>query len=246
MTLNQPIKAEDEDKVISSVLAAKLKQKIQNGEFEVGSSLPAERDLMVQYEVSRATVREALRALGAQGLLEVRRGRRGGSYVSAPSSDRLSDSINLFIAGHNIKFIDLLAVREAIEPVAAAQAARFRTSDDIAAIRRILAESETALDNLEKFSALNIDWHTAVVGASKNPLFLSIMTSISPALYSATTREEFDDKIRSTVLRTHTRISDAIEEGDPDAARRRMLRHVTFYGEKLDLTLESRELKTAE
>lgn len=56
----------EEGDVISSSLARTLKQKIVSGEFEVGSSLPAERDLMVQYEVSRATVREALRSLGAQ------------------------------------------------------------------------------------------------------------------------------------------------------------------------------------
>lgn len=236
----------EEGDVISSSLARTLKQKIVSGEFEVGSSLPAERDLMVQYEVSRATVREALRSLGAQGLLEVRRGRRGGSYVCAPSSDRLSDSINLFIAGHNIKFIDLLAVREAIEPVAAAQAARFRTEEDIAEMRRILDASEEALEDLERFSALNIDWHTAVVVASKNPLFLSIMTSISPALYSATTREEFDLSIRQTVLKTHSRISDAITAGDMDAARRRMSRHVSSYGEQLDFSQESRELRSSE
>lgn len=236
----------EEGDVISSSLARTLKQKIVSGEFEVGSSLPAERDLMVQYEVSRATVREALRSLGAQGLLEVRRGRRGGSYVCAPSSDRLSDSINLFIAGHSIKFIDLLAVREAIEPVAAAQAARFRTEEDIAAMRRILDASEEALEDLERFSALNIDWHTAVVVASKNPLFLSIMTSISPALYSATTREEFDLSIRQTVLKTHSRISDAITAGDTDAARRRMSRHVSSYGEQLDFSQESRELRSSE
>lgn len=245
MTETGKITGEEGD-VISSSLARTLKQKIVSGEFEVGSSLPAERDLMVQYEVSRATVREALRSLGAQGLLEVRRGRRGGSYVCAPSSDRLSDSINLFIAGHGIKFIDLLAVREAIEPVAAAQAARFRTDEDIAAMQSILDASQEELEDLERFSALNIDWHTAVVVASKNPLFLSIMTSISPALYSATTREEFDLSIRQTVLKTHSRISDAIAAGDMDAARRRMSRHVSSYGEQLDFSHESRELRTAE
>lgn len=246
MTRESPRKSDADGSVMSSTLAAKLKQKILSGEFEVGSSLPAERDLIVHYEVSRATLREALRALGAQGLLEVRRGRRGGSYVCAPSSDRVSDTLNMFIAGHNIKFVDLLAVREAIEPVAAAQAAQFRSDEDIKTIRRILAESEQALSDLEKFSALNIEWHTAVVEASKNPLFLSIMTSISPALYSATTREEFDLTVRETVLRTHTRISDAIEAGDGDAARRRMSRHVSSYGAQLDFSQESRELRTAE
>lgn len=245
MTHDIHLKSREDGSVMSSTLALKLRDKILSGEFEVGSSLPSERDLMVQYDVSRATIREALRALGAQGLLEVRRGRRGGSYVCAPSSDRLSDSINLFIAGHNIKFIDLLAVREGIEPVAAAQAARFRTPEDVADIRRILRESEAALKDLGRFSELNIDWHTAVVKASKNPLFLSIMTSISPALYSATSREEFDMTVRSTVLHSHARISDAIEAGDQDAARRRMMRHVSSYGEQIDFSYEARELRTA-
>jgi GntR family transcriptional repressor for pyruvate dehydrogenase complex len=246
MNRETQINPREESGVRSFSLAHSLRERILSVEFEVGASLPSERDLMVQYEVSRATIREALRSLGAQGLLEVRRGRKGGSYVCAPSPDRVSDSINLFIAGHQIRFIDLLAVREAIEPVAAAQAALFRVPEDITAIRRILAESKEAIEDLERFSSLNIHWHVAVVRASNNPLFLSIMMSISPALYAATTRSEFDPSVRAVVLRTHTRISDAIEAGDTDAARRRMLRHVSSYGEQLDFTHERRELGTAE
>lgn len=230
----------------SSTLAAVLKGQIVSGELEVGSSLPSERELMVQYNVSRATIREALRILAAQGLTEVRRGRRGGSYICAPSTDRLSESIDMFIAGHEIRYIDLLAAREAIEPVAAAQAAIFRTEEDVTLIKQLLADSRDAIFDLAKFSSLNVDWHLAIVKGSKNALFLSFMTSISSALYSATTRKEFDPRVRKIVLHSHNRISKAIEEGDADAARRRMLRHVSSYGEQLDLSSPAIELGTAE
>lgn len=236
----------DESGARSSSLAQKLKDRIVSGELEVGSSFPSERELMVRYAVSRATIREALRMLGAQGLVEVRRGRKGGSYVCAPTSDRLSDTINLFIAGHDIRFSDLLAVREAIEPVAAAQAALNRTKEDFALINEILAESHDEINDLAKFSSLNVDWHIAIVKASHNPLFLSVMTSISSALYSATKREEFDVSVREVVLKSHSRITQAIGAGDADAARRRMQRHVTSYGEQLDLSHPNVELGTAE
>lgn len=233
-------------KVRSSSLAKMLKNKILAGEFEVGSSLPSERDLMVTYSVSRATIREALRVLGAQGLIEVRRGRRGGSYICAPNGDNVSESMDMFIAGHDIRFIHLLAVREAIEPVAAAQAAAFRTEEQVDGINEIHAEFEASVDDLAKFSSLNVDWHLAIVEASHNPIFLSVMTSISSALYSATKREEFDRDVRLIVIKSHRRITDAIASKDPDAARRRMLRHVSNFSDQLDFSGSSIQLGVAE
>lgn len=220
--------------VRSLELAEVLEEKIVQGGMSIGESLPAERDLMVLHKVSRATVREALRILGAKGLIEVRRGRRGGSYIQAPNGEAVSRSLDLFIQGHDIRFSDLLAVREAIEPVAAAQAARQRTDEDIAALYDNLDKTDQTVADIRRFSQLNIEWHTAVVRASHNPLFLSFMTSISSALYLATERSEFDPQIRSIVARSHRRITDAIAQGDADAARRRMTRHVTAYGEHLD------------
>ncbi|MFV0493284.1 MAG: FadR/GntR family transcriptional regulator [Pseudorhodobacter sp.] len=241
-TSTDPNTIELESGVRSSALTQVLKGMIVKGELEVGSSLPSERDLMVQYSVSRATIREALRALGAQGLIEVRRGRRGGSFVCAPSHAQLSDSIDLFIAGHDIRFIDLLAVREAIEPVAAAQAALCRSEEQVAELDRLHEEFEKNIDDLALFSSLNVDWHLAVVEASGNPLFLTMMRSISSALYSATTREEFDRPVREIVVKSHRRITDAIKEKDAESAQRRMLRHVTSYKEKLDFTAEHQQL----
>ncbi|GGB26558.1 FadR/GntR family transcriptional regulator [Allosediminivita pacifica] len=236
----------EETGVRSSALAQALKDKIVKGELKVGSSLPSERELMVQFSVSRATIREALRALGAQGLIEVRRGRRGGSFICAPSHAQLSDSIDLFIAGHDIRFVDLLAVREAIEPVAAAQAALCRTDEQVETLDRIHRDFAGSIDDLAMFSSLNVDWHLAIVEASGNPLFLTVMRSISSALYSATKREEFVRPVREIVVKSHQRINDAIRDRDLEGAQRRMLRHVTSYKEKLDFTAEHQQLGISE
>jgi GntR family transcriptional repressor for pyruvate dehydrogenase complex len=229
-----------------AALAEILQAKIMSGALTVGDSLPAERDLMTLYSISRATVREALRILGAKGLIEVKRGRKGGSYISAPTGAAISQSLDLFIQGHDIRFVDLLAVREAIEPVAARQAALQRLPEDLADIDRLLVRQDELVEDIQAFSQLNVEWHLAIVRASHNPLFLTFMTSISSALYSATNREEFNLETRRIVMKAHRKISEAIKAGDADAALRRMKRHVTSYAEELDLGRPTPHLGTAE
>ena len=224
-----------ESKSRSAKLSAQLQELILKGQLRIGAPLPSERDLMVKFDVSRATVREALRILGAQGLIEVKRGRKGGSYVCGPTGVALSKSLNLFIRGHDIRFVDLLAAREAVEPVAAAQAAVYRTDSDIDVLYYVSKTCELTVNDLDEFSKLNVDWHMAVVKASHNSLFEAFMQSISSALYSATDREEFELETRKIVVKAHWHIFEAIRKGDRDAARRRMARHVNAYSEQLSL-----------
>lgn len=214
-------------------LSNHLQDQIATGQFRRGDSLPSERELMSRFDVSRATVREALRMLGALGLIEVKRGRNGGSFVRGPSGDTLRKSLDLFIAGHEIRYRDLVAVREAIEPAAAAQAAARRTAEDLDRLRSLSELCETTFNDIDKFSQANLDWHMAVIHASQNPLFGAFMTAVSSALFSATRREEFDVSTRKVVVGTHWRIFDAIRIGDSEAAMRRMGRHVNAYGHRL-------------
>ena len=221
----------------SASLAEHLQNLILVGGVRLGESLPSERDLMAEFDVSRATVREALRVLGAQGLIEVKRGRNGGSYVCGPNGGAVSKSLNLLIQGQTIRFMDLLAAREAIEPVAAGQAATSRTDRDIEILHEISKACEDNVGHFPRFTKLNVDWHLAIVQASHNPLFIAFMASISSALHSATKKKkEFDLPTRLIVVKTHWQIFDAIRKGDQEAARRRMARHVSAYGERLSKT----------
>jgi GntR family transcriptional regulator, transcriptional repressor for pyruvate dehydrogenase complex len=127
----------------------------------------------------------------------------------------------------------LLAAREAIEPVAAGQAAIYRTDEDIRTLYELTKACEQTFRDFESFTKTNVEWHLAIVKASHNPLFDAFMSSISTALYAATNRKEFDLQIRETVTKAHWQIFEAIRKGDHEAARRKMGKHISAYGERL-------------
>src|SRR6202171_5933212 len=108
----------------SDVLARELRERILSGELVEGTSLPAERELVKQTQMSRATVREALRILEVQNLVRVKAGRTGGAFVQRPSTKSMASSVSLMIRGQRIKLADLMETREALEAFGAHPAAR--------------------------------------------------------------------------------------------------------------------------
>src|ERR1700687_6506959 len=83
----------------SDVLARELRERILSGELVEGTALPAERELVKQTHMSRATVREALRILEVQHLVRVRAGRAGGAFVQRPTTKSMAGSVTLMIRG---------------------------------------------------------------------------------------------------------------------------------------------------
>src|ERR1700690_2277313 len=79
----------------SDVLANELRERILDGEFAEGMALPPERELVAQTRMSRATVREALRILQVQGLVRIKAGRAGGTFVQRPGRDSVAKSVRL-------------------------------------------------------------------------------------------------------------------------------------------------------
>jgi GntR family transcriptional repressor for pyruvate dehydrogenase complex len=234
--------AHNESSTVSNILARKLNEAITRGDFVVGSSLPSERELMANYHVSRATVREALRVLRSHDMIEVKRGRNGGSYISSPTSRSVIRSLDQFIGGQNFRFIDLVTVREAIEPAAAAQAAIFRSEEKLEGLRLWSVECENSLADIDRFVEANLKWHLALAEASENPLFVAFLTSIGGAMHSATAFE-FDISTRKAVVAVHWQIYNAIRDKDPEAARRRTMRHLTAYADEYSSFTEVRESK---
>src|ERR1700728_1910777 len=103
----------------SAALAEKLKQSILSRELPEGHRLPSERELCDQYELSRTSVRDALRSLELQGLIATKPGRGGGSIVRWRSADYVRRSIEMFIRGEQITLGAVIEVREILEPIAA-------------------------------------------------------------------------------------------------------------------------------
>src|SRR5690606_25449536 len=202
----------------SDVLASELRERILSGEFAEDTPLPPERDLVSQTQMSRTTVREALRILEVQGLVRIKAGRAGGTFVQRPSQASVATSISLLIRGRHLRLADLLETREAIEPFCARLAAQNRTEEDLAVLDAA-NEAIATDDDLTSFLQANVDWHVGVAAASHNELLTAFMSALSRAIYTATENEAFvDAEVRNLTAKAHKSITNAIRECDPDAA----------------------------
>lgn len=223
----------------SDVLADDLRERILRGEFPEGTALPPERELVAQTRMSRTTVREALRILEVQGLVQIRTGRAGGAFVQTPGEESIANSVSLMIRGRQIRMDSLLETREAVEPACARLAAQYRTDADVASLEQA-NEAIAAAGPLSEFLTANVDWHVAVAVASHNELLTGFMLALSRAIYESTDNKGFiDENVRATTFRAHKSITEAIRNQDPDGAVRRMKRHVHAYA-KAVLEVEHR------
>jgi GntR family transcriptional regulator, transcriptional repressor for pyruvate dehydrogenase complex len=214
----------------SDVLAAELRERILTGELAEGDPLPAERELVKQAQISRATVREALRILEVQNLVWIKAGRAGGAFVQRPTTKSMANSVTMLIRGRRIKLVDLMATREALEPFCAELAARNRTDEDLAELDRANEAIAEPGADLAQFLQANLDWHVGVAVASHNELLTGFMSALSQAIYAGTENAAFvDAEIRAVTARTHRAITTAIRNRDVGAAGRRMRRHVHSY-----------------
>ena len=218
----------------SDVLAGELRERILTGELAEGDPLPPERELVKQTQMSRATVREALRILEVQNLIRVKTGRAGGAFVQRPTTKSMANSVTMLIRGRRIKLVDLMETREALEPFCAELAARNRTGEDLTKLERANEAIANPEADFAQFLQANLDWHVGVAVASHNELLVGFMIGLSQAIYAGTENVAFvDTEVRAVTTRAHRAITTAIRDRDAAVARRRMRRHVHSYADAL-------------
>ena len=135
-------------------VADQLRELIVSGELARGERLPNENTLAHEFGVSRATVREALRLLAAQNLIRTAKGAGGGSYVTLPSVDHISEflhaSINLLTEAQDVTLEEFLEARELLEVPAARLAAERRSSHDLDLLREAIPREPLKLATQEQ------------------------------------------------------------------------------------------------
>ena len=217
----------------SDLLADELRERILGGDYAVGMALPTARVLAAQTQLSRMTVHEALRILEIQGLIEIRVGRTGGSFVKEPGQDAVAESVRLLVRGRSIDTTRLLEARAVLEPACAELAARHRSVEELDTLQRAnvaLAVSGTTAE----FLAANVDWHVAVALASGNEILGGLMQAVARSTFvPANYRIRVDESERRLTEQAHRGITAAIRDGDPDLARQRMARQIEVNAEAL-------------
>jgi GntR family transcriptional regulator, transcriptional repressor for pyruvate dehydrogenase complex len=225
----QVFHAVERSKVYSSVVEQIL-DSIRSGTFPPGSALPAERVLANQFQVSRGSVREAIRVLEHAGVLDVRVG--SGTYVMHDGgSDAVALRAHAAVIGEHSP-LDLIIARTAIEPVCAEHAAMSHTPSDLHAIEATLEEQARATAAGEDPSAADAAFHLAVATASHNPVLLSMERTLFELMHEHTW-SELKHRSRSRrnaaedYLEHHRHVARAIGQRDSRRAHQMMAMHMS-------------------
>jgi GntR family transcriptional repressor for pyruvate dehydrogenase complex len=216
----------ERDATLAARVTETIKSYIVTGHFQAGDRLPAERELARQFGVSRTVVREAVRSLTAQGLLEVRAG--SGSLVRNPSAQAVAESMSLYLrmGTHQIDYPKLLEVRRILEVEIAGLAALRRSDEDIALLDAILQETMVVGGDREGWTQNDMAFHAMLARATKNELFVLLLDSIADALVTMRRMGFSVPGAAARTLRFHGAILAEVRAGDPERARQAMREHL--------------------
>lgn len=219
---------------LSDAIVEQLEGFILKGILKPGDKLPAERELAIQMNVSRPSIREALTRIEAKGLIHSRRGE--GTFIN----DLMAQSITSPLAGllkeNPDAMYDVLELRHGLEEMSAWHAAKRATSDDhnlikkrFKALQQIKAESD-----LEREAKADTAFHLAIADASHNVALIHVMRSLFDLLhdhiYRALHLLYLRENDYATLHDEHRAIMDAIIRKDPEAAREAAHQHLRHVG----------------
>ncbi|AXK34232.1 FadR family transcriptional regulator [Streptomyces armeniacus] len=210
MPLTSPHRSALADQVINS-----LRAQITSGDWPVGSRIPTEPELVEQLGVARNTVREAVRALAHNGLLDIRQG--SGTYVVATSE--LAGVMQRRFAGADLRHVAEL--RTTLESSGARLAALRRSDADMAQLDTLLERREAAWEsgNAERFVEADVNLHLAVVAASHNEVLTTLYADLGQVLRDFLLTD-VGERLRPENHMDHSRMVEAIRAGDAEAAAR--------------------------
>lgn len=205
---------------------------ILDGRYREGSLLPAERDLAARLEVSRTAVREALRTLQAQGIIEssVGAGDAGGTRIAGRHSPALATLLRLHVALGRFPRTDVVDLRVLIEREAVGVLARRADPADAATLASLVERHRDPRLDLRAFNELDTRFHTTVASLAGNRLVTDLVAavreSIARDVRDAASHDIDWSDFRSAVLEQHAGIVAAVAAGDPALAQQRVDEHI--------------------
>ncbi len=222
----------------SGDIVQQIKTSIFDGKLMPGDRLPSEKELTEQFGVSRTTVRDALRVLESQGLINIKVGAGGGAFISPPSSEPISQVVNDMLRLTRVSTRELVEARLVIETSIVTYAADRATPEDLEAMRQAIAEAKAArLAGEARFTPYSVNFHVALAKAAKNQVLLFTVNTFRSAFYETLEKLMPDEGMSERAIEDHQQLLDAIAAHDVERALQVMREHLSYFqkrAEKLD------------
>jgi GntR family transcriptional regulator, transcriptional repressor for pyruvate dehydrogenase complex len=207
---------------LGAEVARRLLDYLLSGAVPPGGRIPSERQLAESLGVNRPAVREAIRALGFLGLLEVRQG--SGTYFRGPDQELLLRLFEWTLLFGDGKARDLLETRADLEVVASGRAAERRSEADVAALEELLERMRVS--DQAGFPDADLAFHAKIAELAGNVVLEDMLASIRTVIRGWVERNIAAAGTTSIAYRDHVPICRAIAAGDPAAARTAMAAHM--------------------
>ena len=215
-----------------AVIAERLRRQIARGELAIGERLPPEDELMARFGIARTTLREALRVLESQGLLEIRRGRTGGPVVTMPRIDSLAEGLAVTLQLRGTTAGDLDTARQLIEPRLAGRLAESHSDDDLVALHAAVDRAATAAAASDRaaFGAAALGMHEAIIDLAGNTTLATISGLLHAlvARYYVRSASRADAQQMQRAVRSYRKLVRLVAAGDAAAAEEHWRRQMTF------------------
>jgi GntR family transcriptional repressor for pyruvate dehydrogenase complex len=210
--------------------AEQIADGVRTGQLRVGDRLPGERALAAQMEISRPTLREAIKVLVTAGVLEVRRGHEAGMYVATDvvPADLVRERFDM----RRGEVAAVLEARRIVEPGVARIAAQRATESDLAALDRSIEAMRRIVEagygpgDEDRFLQLDVQFHLALARAAANPTVERLMRMLFRELEIARDMAMHEPLVPEWTIAVHIETRDAVAAGDPEAVAEVMDRHL--------------------
>jgi len=189
-----------------------------------GDKLPSERELAEMLQVSRSSIRDAIRSLELTGMVEPRQG--AGTIVREPSTESLVNPFANALKHRRALVGELLDFRKMLEPPLAARAAAHASADEVSEMEEILRRQEAKVSRGETSIAEDQEFHYSIALASGNSVVLKVLDILMDLLRDTRERSLQLEGRPQKSLAGHRRILAAIKRHDVDAAKAAMRRHI--------------------
>ena len=223
-----------EKDVLPKRIAERILTLIRENHFGPGDRLPPERELATMMQVSRPSVREALQALSILNIVEIRQG--AGTYVTSLEPQLLVEPLNFVFSLDNSTLLELAAARKILEVGIAAIAAQNITDEEIAALEACLEKSSAAVasDDYNAFLQSDIELHSIIATASRNPILIRFMDSISQLGLASRQQTVKIPNLAREGVDNHRALVAALKAHNPEAAKQAMLEHLNNVEKSLN------------
>jgi GntR family transcriptional repressor for pyruvate dehydrogenase complex len=231
---------------VSQHIIDQIRNAIFDGRLKPGDKLPSERELIENFKVSKATLREALRSLEVLGFLEIRKGVSGGAFVTEVDMTKARDSFNNFLLFKNLSLKDLSEVRLLLEPYIAEKATLAITREDLHRLEKLIKDSEQAIKGDIAFESRKdeIEFHRIIASVTGNPILMFILDFVENLLIDTKAILKPGREFSTKVLRAHKRIYNALLERNIKKVHQEMVRHIREV--EKDLLAAHKEWRTEE